>query len=225
MKISVLIPAYNEEKDIRRIIERTKKAGFNDILVVDDGSSDKTADIAESLGATVIRHKTNKGKGEALKTGFSYLSDRDCVAVIDADMQYNPEEIGKITEPVSRGVDFVMGCRDWKTVPFRHRLGNFVWRTAFNLLFGANLRDTNCGFMALSSRAVKLMKPHGGYIIENSMLATALKNNLKIEQVPVSVNYHNLSKVPRGVRMVLGVLLFIIKEGLKYRIGRLKFQR
>ena len=218
MKISVLIPAYNEEKNVKEVIERTKKAGFENIFVVDDGSIDKTADIADKLGVTVLKHKTNKGKGEALKTGFSYLKESDCVVIIDSDLQFDPEEIGKVAEPIKNDADFVMGFRDWKTVPFRHILGNFVWRTLFNILFGTSLRDTNCGFIALSKKALKLVEPHGGYIIENSMLASAVKNKLKICQVPVTVNYHHSSKVPRGIKMVLGVLLFIIKEGVKYRL-------
>ncbi len=220
MEVTVLIPAYNEEKNINEVIRRTKNAGFTNIVVVDDGSKDKTLDIAQKNGVMVLRHKKNKGKGEALKTGFAFLSDSDCVVVMDADMQFEPEEISKLAEPIKKGADFVMGCRNWKLVPFRHKLGNFIWRTAFNVLFGTKFRDTNCGFIALSKKALKTVKPHGGYIIENSMLASAVKNKLKVEQVPVTVNYHNVSKVPRGIKMVLGVLLFIIKEGLKYRLGR-----
>jgi len=117
-----------------------------------------------------------------------------------------------------------MGHRDWREVPFRHRLGNFVWRTAFNIIFGTNLKDTNCGLIGFNRNALEKMKDGilGGYIVDNSILISALKNNLKIDQVPVKVRYHAKSKVPRGVRMVLGVLLYILREGVRYRFSRKK---
>ncbi len=230
MKFSCLIPAYNEEKNIEEVVKRAAKTGvFEEIVVVDDGSKDGTAEIAESLKSkaktkiTVLSHEKNKGKGEALKTGFEYIlkTDSDAAVIMDADMQYPPEQAGKVIEPIESGrADFVMGFRDFRKVPFRHRLGNFAWKTSFNILFGTKLKDTNCGLMALSRKALENVGTvYGGYIIENAMLASMVKNGLRIEQVPVTVDYHRPSAIRRGIRMVSGVLFFIIKEGLKYRFG------
>jgi len=223
MKTYALIPAYNEEKTIEKVVKKVKKMNLTPI-VVDDFSSDNTYELAKRSGAIVLKHEKNKGKGEAIKTGFEFLkkNDFDYVVLIDADMQYSPEEAIKLLTPLKEGkADFVVGYRNWKTIPFRHKLGNFVWRNSFNILFGTKFKDTNCGFMALNKKAVKKIKNiGGGYIIENKLFVEVLKNKLKIEQVPVSVNYKNKSGILRGVRVVLGVLVFILREGLKYRIKR-----
>jgi glycosyltransferase involved in cell wall biosynthesis len=227
MKTYALIPAYNEEKTIQEVINRIKKINKIIPVVVDDGSTDKTAKLAKQSGALVIKHKINKGKGEALRTGFNYIL-KNCedgyVVVVDADLQYDPKDSIKLLKPLKKGeADFVTGYRDWSKVPFRHRLGNFIWRNSFNILFGTRFKDTNCGFMALTTKALKKIKRiGGGYIVENVLFIEALKNNLRIKQVPVEVKYKHVSKVPRGVRVVLGVLLFILKEGIKNRFQKFK---
>lgn len=231
MKAVCLIPAYNEEKNIEEVARRAEKTGvFSEIVVIDDGSKDRTAEATRKTAEkirktkiTVLSHERNRGKGEALKTGFDYIlkSGADAAVIMDADMQYPPEQASKIIEPIKSGrADFVMGFRDFSKVPFRHRLGNFVWKTSFNILFGTKLKDTNCGLMALSRKAIESVGTvYGGYIIENAMLASMVKKGLRIEQVPVSVDYHRPSAIKRGIRMVSGVLVFIMKEGLKYRFG------
>ena len=226
MEKIALIPAYNEEKTIGEVVERLEKVGIAS-LVVDDGSKDKTSSLAEKAGVIVIKHKKNSGKGESIKTGFDFilknLKEVEYVLLIDADLQCLPEEANKVLEPlVNKRADFVMGFRNWKSVPFRHRLGNSVWRFFFNFLFSTKLKDTNCGYMALTKEAIEQIKYiRGGYIIENHILSHIIKNGLRIEQVPVNIIYRNKSKAKRGVRMVLGVLWFIIKEGAKYKLNKL----
>jgi glycosyltransferase involved in cell wall biosynthesis len=224
MKACGLIPAHNEEKTIQKVISYVKKIKLLPI-VIDDGSTDNTAYLAKKSKAIVLRHDVNKGKGEAIKTGFDYILTKQpkiqYTVLIDADFQYNPIEATRLLKPLKNGkADFVSGYRNFRKIPFRHRLGNWVWKTFFNLLFGTNFKDTNCGYMALTKEAMKKIKRiHGGYIIENTMFIEALRNNLRIKQVPVSVMYKEKSKITRGIRMVLGVLVFIIKEGIKYRLG------
>lgn len=222
----VLIPAYNEAKSIRELIIRLKKHDNIELIVVDDGSIDKTAETAKQLGATVLTLKTRRGKGQALKEGFSYILKNQpgakYVVLIDADMQYLPEEVPKILEPLKKDeADLVTGYRDFSKVPYRHRMGNFAWRTLFNIIFGMNFKDTNCGFMSMTREAMEKMIDaiHGGYIIENAIFVQAIKNKMRIKQVPVTVVYHRKSKVVRGIRVVAGVLIFILKEGFKYRLG------
>lgn len=226
MKSVALVPALNEENTIQEVITRLKKVNLNSI-VVDDGSKDKTSEIAKKTGALVIRHSKNKGKGEALKTGFEYIlknrSDVNNVVIVDSDLQYHPEESIKLLKPLeNKKADFVMGYRNWNTVPFRHRLGNFIWKTSFNFFFGKKMKDTNCGFMALSRKAIKKMKrAYGGYIIENMMLVDAIKNDLRIKQVPVTVEYKLKRGFSKGTRIVLGCLIFIIREGVKYQLDKI----
>ena len=220
-----LVPAFNEEKNIEEVILRLRKSPKVNSIVIDDGSTDSTAELVKKLGVTLLRHRTNKGKGEAIKTGFNYIlknhPEAKYIVLIDADMQYLPEEIEKILEPLEKNeAGFVMGYRNWRAVPFRHKLGNFVWRVLFNFIFGTNLKDTNCGYMGFTKNAMKKIKKlYGGYIIENTMLVEAIKNKIKIKQVPVTVVYKHTSKIPRGIRMVAGIWFFIFIEGLKYRLG------
>ncbi len=221
-----IIPAYNEEKHIENFVKEVIKLGITPI-VVDDGSTDRTYEICSNNGSVAIKHEINKGKGEAIKTGLKFLLDKypeaTSVVLIDADMQYHPEETFKIFNALeNNNLDFVMGYRTWRKIPFRHRLGNFVWRNTFNILFNTDFKDTNCGLVGLNRNAIEKLQNNvmGGYIIDNSLLIGAIKNRLKVDQVPVEVSYHKRSQVPRGVRIVIGVFLYILKEGLRYRLRR-----
>ncbi len=225
MDTIVMIPAFNEEKNITEVVQRTKNTGFLP-LVIDDGSNDKTTELAKKAGAVVVTHSKNKGKGEAMTTGFKYVLENypktKYVVILDADLQYDPEDTPKLIKMLKSGkADYVTGYRNWKTVPSRHSLGNFVWRTSFNILFGTKFKDTNCGFIAMTISAMRKMMAvtYGGYIIENMMLSEALKNELKIKQVSVRVHYHHIRKIPTGTKIVLGCLWFIAKRGIKYRLG------
>jgi glycosyltransferase involved in cell wall biosynthesis len=222
--IAAIIPAFNEERNITEVVARTKRL-IENVIVVDDGSSDRTAQLAEKGGAIVVRNGVNLGKGESLRTGTDYvlknLPKIRYVVAIDADLQLNPEDAPRMVAPLVSGeADVVMGMRDFSKVPFRHRLGNFVWKTAFNVLFGTNFKDTNCGYIALTVDAVRAVGGfHGGYIIEPHLLAESVKKGLRVSHVPVEVNYGKVSSVPRGIRMVLGVMVFILKAGIAYRLG------
>jgi hypothetical protein len=113
-----------------------------------------------------------------------------------------------------------MGCRNWRKVPYTNAMGNFVWRMLFNFFFKTKLKDTNCGYLGLTRKAIKKIgRVHGGYIIENSMLRDVVKNEMKIKQVQVNVKYRN-RRIPHFLRMFFGVLIFIIVEGFKYRLSK-----
>ncbi len=226
METVVLIPAYNEEETIEEIIVRLKKMDGITPLVIDDCSSDKTVHVAKKQKAIVIEHNKNKGKGEALITGFDFIlkkmKNSKYVVILDADLQYMPEDIPRLIEPLKKNeADYVTGYRNWLKVPFRHTLGNFVWRFSFNLLFGTEFKDTNCGFIAMNRKAIKILakKSYGGYIIENVMLVEAIKNDLRIKQVPIDVYYYEKRGVLTGSRFVLGNLAYIIETGIKRKFG------
>ncbi len=224
--VGVIVPAYNEEENIEDVIKRSKKSLGAKIIVVDDHSDDKTCRIAKRNGAVVIRHKKNKGKGEALVTGFKEILENhpkiDYVVIIDADSQYDPEDANKLIKKLREGYDYVVGARHWKRdVPLRHRIANFLWRTSFNILFGTQLLDSNCGFISMNRKAMKIVskKSYGGYIIDNVMLAIAVENDLNIKQVPVKVHYPKKRGGITGIRFFLGNFIFIMEEGFKYRFG------
>lgn len=225
MKAVALIPAYNEEKTIKKVILEIRQIGLIPI-VVDDGSTDKTYEIVKNMKVSVVKHDKNKGKGATLNTGFEYIlknfSDLEFIVIVDADMQYSPKESIKLLKLLENGeADFVMGFRQWKNVPYANKIGNFGWRFLFNLLFETHLRDTNCGFIALNKKAIKKIgKVHGGYIIENTMLIHAIKENLRVKQVPVNVKYGK-KRVSHFARMFFGILIFISIEGFKYRLDKI----
>ncbi|MEM5793091.1 MAG: glycosyltransferase family 2 protein [Candidatus Aenigmatarchaeota archaeon] len=225
-EVAVIIPAFNEEKNISRVIKRIKKSINAEIIVVDDSSKDRTREVALKSGVKVISHKINKGKGGALKTGFEEVLTKypeiKYIILIDADSQYDPEDMPKLLEALKRGYDYVTGFRNWKRdVPFRHRFANFLWRNAFNLLFGVRLFDSNCGFIGMNRRALKIISKdsYGGYIIDNMMMANAIKSGLKIKQVPVKVYYKERRDIITGIRFFLGCLVFIVEEGIRFRFG------
>ena len=227
MKTGILLPAYNEEKNIQIVIRDVKRyLPDSKIVVVDDGSTDKTNALAKKTGVIVIKHETNKGKGEALNTGFDYFFKRhpeiDVVIVADADRQYSIDEIVKILEPLKKGeADFVMGYRNWRKVPYGNAMGNFIWRTIFNFFFKTKLKDTNCGYIGLTRKTIKTIgKVYGGYIIENAMLRDAVKNGMRIKQVPVTVKYKK-GNISHFSRMFFGILYFIVVEGINYRLGKI----
>jgi hypothetical protein len=160
------------------------------------------------------------GKGEALKTGLGFFHklNVDFTIVADADRQYSIKDAVKISNALENA-DLVTGCRNPSDVPYANRMGNFVWRLFFNFLFGTKLKDSNCGYLGFNKKAIKEVKNiHGGYIIENAILADAVKKDLRIVQVPVGVKYGK-RRVLKFTRMFFGVLFFILKEGMKYRIN------
>jgi glycosyltransferase involved in cell wall biosynthesis len=226
MSHAIVVPAYKEEKNIEEVVKRIINLGYTPI-VVDDCSPDKTGELAAKAGAIVLKHEKNMGKGKALKTAFLHIKttmpEVKYIAILDADLQYMPEELPKLFKPLEQDeADYVTGYRNWKRdVPFRHRLGNFVWRTAFNIMFNTRVKDSNCGLIAMNKEAMlKLINATtGGYIIENMMMIEAMKNSLRIKQVPVKVYYYNVRDIPTGIRFVSGNLIYIIESGLRQRFG------
>jgi len=215
MKGLVVIPAYNEQDHIDKILMRMKEIGM-DSIVIDDGSTDRTKEIAEKY-TTVISHDHNKGKGEALKSGFNFFLENkeyDFLVVIDADFQYNPSEIPRMIKSLE-WFDYVVGMRDWNEVPFRHRLGNWVWVKTFRFLYGTNLDDICCGFIAMRRKVVETLKISGGYVIDSYMLIQTVKKGFSIGNCSVSVRYNHKRSFLSGVRMVAGILIFMIKEAIK----------
>ncbi|MHA1616384.1 MAG: glycosyltransferase family 2 protein [Candidatus Njordarchaeales archaeon] len=191
------IPAYNEEKTIAKVVLLTKKY-VDKVVVVDDGSTDMTAEIAEALGAEVIRHKENKGYGAALQTIFhkARREDADILVILDADGQHDPSEIPKLIEPIMKGkADIVIGSRFLgKTDAKKYRLmGVKMLTKATNILMKAELTDAQSGFRAYNKKAIQLIRPtEDGMGASVEILSQAIDNNLKIVEVPITIRYEGL---------------------------------
>ena len=216
MKTILIIPAFNEEKAIGDIIEKSFQY-VDDILVVDDGSKDNTYDIVKNTDALIIGHETNLGKGVALRDAFNYIKDYDIVVTIDGDGQHDPSEIPKLIKPIKEvKADLVNGSRyldgfDDDTPAYR-RVGQRVLDIATNVTSGTSVTDSQSGFRAFKGDTIKYYRFRDtGFGIESEMLADASENNLKIIEVPITVRYDVENSSTKGpVTHGVGVLIKII---------------
>lgn len=195
------IPAYNEEIGIGSVILGSKRFA-DEIVVVDDGSSDRTADIAQQAGVTVLEHETNQGKGAALQTLFSYIRssdvDPDAVVCIDGDGQHVPADIPRVVEPVVAGdCDIAIGSRyvnrERTETPLYRRFGQRVLDVLTTGSSGTHLTDTQSGFRVMSPAALsRLQIRTDGMGVESEMVGNAVDGDLTIGEVPISVRYDGI---------------------------------
>ena len=192
MRISFLIPAYNEEATIAEVLERIADLGLDaQVVVVDDGSHDRTAAIAEEHGATVIR-QANAGKGAAIRAAITAI-DGDIAVIQDADMEYDPAEVPELIEPIVRGVaDVVYGSRlrggkAQRAYLFWHLVGNRFLSLLTSLLYNTTLSDMETGYKAFRVdvlRSLDLRENRFG--IEPEITAKICKRRLRIYELPIS---------------------------------------
>jgi glycosyltransferase involved in cell wall biosynthesis len=218
--VIVVIPAHNEERFIGSVILRVHKF-VDKIIVVDDGSVDATAEIAEAAGAIVMRHKQNQGKGMALNTGFQYArkSTPDMVVTIDADGQHIPEEIMRLSAPILDGkADIVVGSRyleKTSRVPIHRVWGHRFFNLLTGQASGVSLSDSQSGFRAFSRRALETItfKSHG-FAVESEMQFLASEHKLNIVEVPITIHYDDKPKrsVMKHGLMVLNGLLRLVGQ-------------
>lgn len=185
------IPAYNEEKAIGKVVVRAQDY-VDEVIVCDDGSQDMTADIAEKLGARVIRHSRNMGKGEAFRSLFAACREMgaDIMVTLDGDDQHEPAEIPQLIRPLISGdADVVIGARfheNNKGIPTHRRVGNKL----LNAVTLAGISDTQSGFRAYNRKAVQSLRPaESGMGVDSEILMDASKQGLRIMEVPISVRY------------------------------------
>jgi glycosyltransferase involved in cell wall biosynthesis len=193
-EITAILPAFNEEVSIGSIVLRTKRY-VDRVIVIDDGSIDRTAEVAKLAGAEVIIHPRNMGKGAALKTGFGALNGAKIAVTMDTDGQHSPEEIPKLVAPIIAGeADIVNGSRylngNRKGTPLYRRLGQVVLDHATNLNSGLSITDTQSGFRAFNVKTACLFRfKQKGLAIESEMLQDAAKAGLRIKEVEIDVRY------------------------------------
>ena len=165
------------------------------VIVVDDGSDDRTSEIAGIAGAEIIKHSENQGKGAALKTGFDSINDVDIVVTLDGDGQHNPEEIPKLIKPIIDGeADIVNGSRylvnNDDDTPVYRRLGQSVLDNVTNLNSGLKVTDSQSGFRAFASYTIPAFRfNQNGFSIESEMLTDAANFGSRIREVEIGANY------------------------------------
>ena len=217
MKITIGIPAYNEEKNIALIITKLKKI-TDSIIVCDDGSSDMTAEISKNLGATVISHKKNMGYGVAINSIFQKAKELniDLLVTFDADGQHRVEDIEKVVEPIKNNTaDLVIGSRflDKKSnVPNYRKIGIKVITKITNVSIKKKLTDSQSGFRAYNKQVLSQISPSDiGMGISTEILIKSSSKGLRIMEVPVTILYSGDTSTHNPVSHGTSVLLSTIK--------------
>lgn len=190
MKISVLIPVYNEESTVEEAIERVAAVDLEkEIIVVDDCSSDRTPQIVSALkqqGLVVITHNRNRGKGAAVRTALAAASG-DAVIIQDADLEYDPEDFHRLVAPLLQGdAKVVYGVRPLAAQKWHMRWGNRLLTMITNLLYGARLQDMETCYKLLTREVVDGIELRSnGFDMEAEITAKVLKRGYDIYQVPI----------------------------------------
>jgi len=205
MKVWIVMPAYDEERSIGAVINALHREGWNNIIVVDDGSRDRTAEIARRKGAVVVRHGRNMGLGAALRTGLTKARElgADRAVTFDADGQHDPKAVRPLVEAVD-GCDLVIGQREFVNPPLHKRLGNFVLNFITKML-GGILTDSQSGMRAFSRRALEVIRIRSDrYEVSSEIIVQARRKGLRIGEVPVRCFFTEYSKA-RGTTIASGI--------------------
>jgi glycosyltransferase involved in cell wall biosynthesis len=212
--IYIVIPAYNEEKLIKSTLKKLKDEGYNNIIVVDDGSSDKTHDITKEEGVIVCKHIINRGLGGALGTGIScaLLYNPKVIITFDADGQHDPKDIEKVAKPILEdGYDVVIGSRlmdkeEVKNMPIIKRVGNWGLNFLTYLMGGHFITDSQSGLRGFSYNSAKIIAEQlksNRYEISSEFVVLIKKNKLKFKEVPIKTIYTEYS-MARGTNIITG---------------------
>lgn len=205
LKLIVIIPAFNEESTIREVLNRMPDLSTDGVkltpVVIDDGSADRTAEIARECGAVVINHGTNQGVGKSFHDGLEYAleEDADILVNIDADLQYAPEDIRLIIKPVLENkADFVTADRFTQAngkqarpedMPGMKYWGNQQMTSLVNWLAGTKLGDVSSGFRAINREAILNLNLSGKYTYTHETIIDLSQKNLRLISIPIQVKY------------------------------------
>jgi glycosyltransferase involved in cell wall biosynthesis len=223
--ILALIPAYNEEKSIGDVIRGALKY-VDKVIVIDDGSSDKTYDIAYSLGATVLRHSRNMGVGASIRTGINYAKkvNPELIIILDADGQHDPNDIPRLIQPILSGqADFVLGSRFLQgnpTMPLLKFIGNKFLSLLVSILLCTRVTDAQTGFRALNRRALMALHIEAEYTYVQEMIIKLYLKGCKLKEVPIKVRQrrYGRSKVASSIiRYIIRTLPIIFRTYIHMR--------
>ena len=200
-KMSVFLPVYNEEANIKNTYQNVKEnleknVSEYEIILVDDGSKDKSPRICDEIAkkdknVVVIHHNPNRGYGAALKSGI-YAAKYPWISFIDSDGQFNFEEINRFIETQeTTKADCVIGYYLGRKVSFVRKMNSKIWQTIVFILFGLNVKDIDCGFKLISKKVVETIPPlesERGAFISSEFLIKAKKSGFKI--IEIGVNHY-----------------------------------
>jgi glycosyltransferase involved in cell wall biosynthesis len=216
--IVAAIPCFNEERFIGSVVLKTRKY-VDQVIVIDDGSTDASAEIAASAGAAVFSDDCNRGVGAATRTAFQKAKEigADIMIRLDGDGQHDAADIPGIIAPILRGeADVVVGSRflaGKERPPFFRRIGQRVLTTTTNVGSGTHIKDSQSGFRAFSAKALeKMTLTEDGFSVESEMQFAIAQSGLKVIEVPIAVIYTDKAKrspVGHGVSVLSRVLVLL----------------
>lgn len=204
MKYVPVIPCYNPPEVFSNIILELYSMGVRDVIIIDDGSDNKRIfSIANKKGYTVIEHNTNKGKGEAIKSGIRYyrkhfIDKYKGIVMIDCDGQHRVWDMDKVGQEMIHSDKFTMGVRNFNIdgVPFRNKMGNKITSLVFKWMFGVYIKDTQTGLRGVPNRLIDTVLRTDGerYEYEINMLIDIVKMKEEIKEVEIETVYDNNEK-------------------------------
>ena len=217
MKISILIPAFNEQKAIGQIVSNIKAKGL-DVIVIDDGSADRTAVIAGDHGAIVLRNEKNRGKGASLQRGFEHIAKwgYDGVIIMDGDGQHDVEDIPQFINEFERSKPgIVQGNRmeNHKGMPFVRLMTNWFMSWILSCVCKQRIPDSQCGFRLISSEVLKEIHLQcENFEIDSEILIQSSRKGFKITSVPVKTIYQDEKSKVNPVSDTVRFFSYILRE-------------
>jgi glycosyltransferase involved in cell wall biosynthesis len=219
MKPVVVIPAFNEAKNILKVIRTVRDKGLS-LIVVDDGSSDNTYEIVKKENIRhLLRNERNLGKGASLKKAFAYIIenklDCDSVIIMDADAQHLTRDIDSFIERLSQGSMFIVGNRfkDLKAMPFIRVITNIVMSFILSVFAKQKVPDTQCGFKALKREVLEKIKLQTErYEVDSELILEAAEQGFKIDSIPIESVYSGQRSSINPVGDTIRFILFIFRR-------------
>ncbi len=216
----IIIPAYNEEDHISKVVQPATK--FLSVLVVDDGSHDRTSEIARENGAEVFVQVPNQGKGEALKRGFREAITKNCefVITLDADGQHDVQEISKfISLYEAKNPDLIIGYRKFSEMPFSRKMANTIGGWFFSWAIGRKILDNQSGYRLMSRRLLEkvLDSEESGFEFEVEVITTCVQSDYSIDWVPIRTIYDDEKSHISPIKHVKNFFRVVIQTRKKMR--------
>ena len=225
--IAIVIPAYNEEKTIRTVLSDIKKTNLiSEIFVIDDGSEDKTFELALAEGAYVLRHPVNRGVGAATITGImaALQTDAEIIVTFDADLQHDPKDIETLINPIINDVaDATIGSRfllkeSYKEMPFRKVIGNKFLNFFTSLIAGRKITDSQSGLRAFKRVILENLDiVCDRYAVSSELIVELSRKDLRTVEVPIRARY---PEIKRGTNLIAGIGIFLDLLLKKIRLKR-----
>lgn len=220
---ALILPAYNEERGLAATLRAVERIPIRiEVVVVDDGSQDATADVAEAAGVRLVRHASNRGKAEAIRTGIS-STDARRIVVMDADATYPADAIAPMLELLADGHDYISGTRHTgrHNIPIVNRIGNRTLATGIRLLSGSSLSDPLTGMYAFRRDVLPAIKPEAdGFAVETEIAFKAARAGLRTAEVPIEYGLREGDSKLRPLRDGWTIVRTLLRLALRPRKGR-----